>query len=205
MDDVSSWRTTTHEWAATVDADHLAHIRERAGEYAPGGVLHLALEAIAYPADEALHTGRGRCVVTVHDDGSVSVADDGRGTDTRHDAEGRPVTKPVMATRDVRFFDAADAPTLADGHPRRGMSVVAALSSWLVHTNHRGNGSWTQRYEHGVPVTGLEPIAPAASTGTTVHFLPDPALVAPAQLTRQALSGLGCAPLVLEVHDDLGR
>ncbi len=85
------------------------------------------------------------------------------------------------------------------------MSVVAALSSWLVHTNHRGNGSWTQRYERSVPVTGLEPITQAASTGTTVHFLPDPALVAPTRLAPQALGGLSCAPLVLEIRDDLGR
>ncbi|MER6514794.1 hypothetical protein ABT158_48855, partial [Nonomuraea sp. NPDC001636] len=64
------------------------------------------------------------------------------------------------------------AETLPDGHPRRGMSVVTALSEWLVHTNRRLNGSWTQRYEHGVPVTGLEPIAGDGATGTTVHFLP---------------------------------
>ncbi|MGN6301695.1 MAG: ATP-binding protein [Angustibacter sp.] len=176
MGEVSTWRTTTHEWAATVDPAHLAHIRQHPGDYAPGGVLHLVLEAIAYPADEALVTRAGHCVVTLHGDGSVSVADDGRGTDTRYDEHGTPLKKPVMATRDVRFFDAPDAPTLADGHPRRGMSVVAALSSWLVHTNHRGNGSWTQRYEHGVPVTGLQPVAPAASRGTTVHFLPEPPL-----------------------------
>ncbi|MGN6612694.1 MAG: ATP-binding protein [Angustibacter sp.] len=176
MGDASTWRTTTHEWAATVDPAHLARIRDQPAEYAPGGVLHLVLEVIAYPADEAVHTGAGRCVVTLHDDGSVSVADDGRGTDTRYDEHRRPIKKPVMATRDVRFFDATDAPALADGHPRRGMSVVAALSPWLVHSNHRSNGSWTQRYEHGVPVTGLQPIAATGSTGTTVHFLPDPAL-----------------------------
>ncbi|HEX3005729.1 MAG TPA: hypothetical protein VHO27_16055 [Angustibacter sp.] len=200
MGDGSAWRTTTHEWAAAVDAAHLAHIRDHPDEYAPGGLLHLVLEAIAYPADEALHTGGGHCVVTLHADGSVSVADDGRGTDTRYDEHGTPIKKPVMATRDVRFFDAPDAPALADGHPRRGMSVVAALSSWLRHTNHRGNGSWTQRYERGVPVTGLDPIAPAAATGTTVHFLPDAALVRPVALDVQALGGLRLPHLRLDVR-----
>lgn len=52
------------------------------------------------------------------------------------------------------------------------MSVVAALSEWLVHTNRRRNGSWTQRYEHGIPVTGLEPVADDGTTGTVVHFRP---------------------------------
>lgn len=47
----------------------------------------------------------------------------GRGTDTRFDSRGVAVKKPVMATRDPRFFDHPD-----HGYPRRGMSVVAALS-----------------------------------------------------------------------------
>lgn len=55
---------------------------------------HLILEVLAYAADEAESTGRaGRGIVTLHADGSVSVADDGRGTDTRVDAAGRVIKK----------------------------------------------------------------------------------------------------------------
>jgi topoisomerase IV subunit B len=171
------WHNTTHDWASTVDVEHLSAIREQPGRYAPGGVLHLVLEAIAYPVDEALHTGSGHCTVRLHPDASVSVSDHGRGTDTRLDPDGVPIKKPVMATKDLRFFDSPEAPALPDGHRRQGLSVVAALSSWLVHTNRRQDGAWTQRYEHGVPVTDLVAIAPTGSTGTTVHFRPDPALV----------------------------
>jgi len=57
------------------------------------------------------HPARGR---------SVSVADDGRGTDTRLDDRGEPLRKPIMSTRDLRFFDVPDPPLLPDGHPRRG-------------------------------------------------------------------------------------
>lgn len=81
-----------------------------------------------------------------------------------------------MATKDLRFFDAPDAESLPDGHPRRGMSAVAALSEWLIHTNRRLDGAWTQRYEHGVPVTGLEPLQADGTTGTLIRFLPDRAL-----------------------------
>ncbi|MFI7131508.1 hypothetical protein ACIBQ1_37930 [Nonomuraea sp. NPDC050153] len=168
----ASWRNTTHDWATDVDLGHLGRIREKPAEFAPGGVRHLILEVLAYPADEAASTGGGRCAVTLHPDGSVSVADEGRGTDTRFDERGRPVKKPVMASKDLRFFDDPGAEALPDGHPRRGMSVVAALSEWLVHTNRRLNGSWTQRYEHGVPVTDLESVAGDGTTGTTVRFLP---------------------------------
>jgi DNA gyrase subunit B len=167
-----TWQNTTHDWTRDVDVAHLERIRRDPATFAPGGATHLVLEVLAYAADEAeSRGGGGRAVVTLHADGSISVADNGRGTDTRVDAEGRTVKKPVMATKDLRFFD---TPTvfLPDGHPRRGMSVVAALSEWLVHTNRRGGGSWTQRYEHGLPVTDLTPIEPDGTTGTTVHFLP---------------------------------
>ncbi|AYG78961.1 DNA gyrase subunit B [Streptomyces hundungensis] len=171
------WHTTTHDWANTVDAEHLSTIRGDPAAFAPGGLRQLVLEVVAYAADEAESRGAGRCAVTLLADGSVCVADDGRGTDTRFDAEGRAVKKPVMATKDLRFFDHPDAQALPDGHPRRGMSVVAALSEWLVHTNRREDGAWSQRYEHGVPTTGLSPVESDGTTGTTVHFrlaqLPD--------------------------------
>lgn len=185
----ASWRNTTHDWASAVDVGHLDRIRERPGVYAPGGVRHLILEVVAYAADEAESRGGGRCAVTFHPDGSISVTDDGRGTDTRLDEHGQPVKKPVMATRDLRFFDHPGAESLPDGSPRRGMSVVAALSDWLVHTNRREDGSWTQRYEHGLPVTGLTPVPADGTTGTTVHFLPQDALPPAATLPPGDLTG----------------
>ena len=177
-DSSTSWENTTHDWAAIVDHEHLAQIRKQSTTYAPGGLEHLILEVLAYAADGAEAAGRaGRGIVTLHADGSVSVADDGRGTDTRVDAAGRVIKKPVMATKDLRFFDDPDAETLPDGYARRGMSVVAALSEWLIHTNRRTGGSWTQTYEHGVPTTDLTPVADDGTTGTTVHFQPDIAIL----------------------------
>lgn len=196
------WRNTTHDWASTVDAEHLDVVRQQPAVFAPGGSAHLILEVIAYAADEAEGTTSGRCAVTLHGDGSVSVSDNGRGTDTRYDDHGQPVKKPVMATRDLRFFDFPDAQLLPDGHPRRGMSVVAALSDWLVHTNRRRNGAWTQRYEYGVPITGLVPIDDKNANGTTVHFLPAAALPATAAVTAAELTQLTAWPhLSVEVID----
>lgn len=163
---------TTHDWASQVDVDHLERIRQAPALFAPGGVGHLILEVVAYAEEEAAANNGGRCSITLHADGSVTVSDGGRGTATIVDRQGRAVKKPVMVSRDLRFFDAPDAPCLPDGHPRRGISVVAALSEWLVHTNRRDNGSWTQRYELALPVTDLVPITADGSTGTTVHFRP---------------------------------
>lgn len=198
----------TQDWAGNVDHDHLDRVRRAPADFAPGGVTHLVLEVLAYAADEAGALGRtGRCVITLYPDGSVSVADDGRGTDTRPDRDGHPVRKPVMATRDLRFFDSGDAPQLPDGHPRRGMSTVAALSSRLTHTNRRREGAWTQRYEEGVPATGLLPVADQGATGTTVHFLPAAELRTGPEVSVEVLRRAGAVwpQLDIEVVDVRGR
>jgi topoisomerase IV subunit B len=177
MGEQAAWTNTTHDWSKTVDQEHLQLIRNHAADYAATGVQHLVLEVLAYANDEAESLGRrGHCTVTFHRDGSISVADNGRGTDTRRNQRGQLVRKPVMATKDLRFFDQEIA-VLPDGRPRRGMSVVAALSIWLEHTNHRVDGAWTQRYEQGVPVADLIDVPASTSTGTTVRFRPDAELV----------------------------
>lgn len=174
LSDREVWVNTTHDWSADVDVAHLAAIRRDANRHAIWELPHLVLEVLAYADDEAEDRGRrGSCSVTIHADGSVSVADDGRGTDTRFDERGVPIKKDVIATKDMRFFDAPERVYLPDGEARRGMSVVAALSRWLVHTNRRQDGAWTQRYEYGIASSDLVPLPPTASTGTTTTFLVD--------------------------------
>ncbi|WP_208863370.1 ATP-binding protein [Cellulosimicrobium cellulans] len=194
--------STTHDWSASVDHEHLADVRRRARELAPSGVEHLVLEVLAYAAEEAEDRGVGSAVVTLHALGAT-VADDGRGTATLFDDAGRFVKKPVMATRDLRFFDAPAPPVLADGHARRGMSVVSALSVELTHTNRRLNGSWTQRYAAGVPVTDLVPVPDDGSTGTTVRFVVAPPLGLATHVDvsrlRERIGAFGAQGLVVRV------
>lgn len=165
-----SWETQTHEWKADVDTQHLQDVRARACELGLFDIHHLILEVLAYADDEAEDQGSRGKVEIVVGDGWVSVSDNGRGTDTRFDDDGRAIRKPIMATRDVRFFDSPDAPLLPDGLPRRGMSAVAAVSPLLVHVNRRKNGNWRREYAFGVPQSSLENIPPDGTTGTTVEF-----------------------------------
>jgi topoisomerase IV subunit B len=145
---------------------------------------HLLLEVLAYADEEAESLGRqGNCTVTLYGDGSVAVADDGRATDSRSDENGRPIKKPIMASKDLRFFDRSPSVWLPDGEPRRGMSVVAALSERLIHTNRRRDGAWTQRYEYGIPAADLVVVEGDGTTGTTVHFMPGPAIRRSRRLT----------------------
>ena len=188
MSDRSTWATTTHDWRADVDQGHLADVRRELGAPgAAGGLRHLILEVLAYADDEAESQGRrGRATVTFHADGRVTVEDDGRGTDTRRDSDGRIIRKPVMATADVRFADRGKTALLPDGLPRRGMSTVAALSRQLVHDNHRTDGSWSQTYRYGVPDEELAVIERRRATGTSVSFRSD--VTGPGALTETDLT-----------------
>jgi DNA gyrase subunit B len=185
----ATWTVTTHDWSTDLDREHLDAIRSRPESYAAGGRRHLVLEVLAYADEEAESIGRvGHAVVTTHADGSVTVADDGRGTDTRTDEQGRVIRKPVMATRDVRFFDVPDAPRLPDGLPRRGMSTVSALCPVLVHENHRATGAWSQTYRHGIPDGELRAVPAARSSGTSVTFRPGVEVVGPDSLVEADLT-----------------
>ena len=164
------WTVTTHDWSHDVDAAHLDEAARAVHGLGEAMSLHLVLEVIAYADDEAGWAGRrGEVTVTLRET-EVEVADDGRGTDTRRDEHGRPVRKPVMATRDVRFFDAQEPPSLPDGRPRRGMSTVAAVSPLLVHENRRAEGAWRQSYRYGRPDSELHEVPRSEGSGTTVTF-----------------------------------
>lgn len=146
---------------------------------------------LAYALDESVEGTTRSIDVTVDDDGSVTVADDGRGTDTRRDESGAWRVKPVMATPDLRFFAVPSAPPLADGVARSGMSVVTASSAWLEHVNVRGDGAWSARYERGLPVGTPRAVESGRhGTGTVVRFLPDPMLFGPARVDARALGAL---------------
>lgn len=197
------WVATTHDWSTTADGAHIEFVRRHSAEYARGGALHLLLEVLAYAEDEASELGRpGRCTITLGSDGSVRVGDDGRGTDTRRGPDGTVVRKPIMATKDLRFFDADEQVLLPDGLPRRGMSVVAALSEWLIHLNRRHDGAWEQRYEQGLPVADLaEWPDPTGETGTTIWFLPDAGLVPNSSLTIELVREVDRFPsLILQLE-----
>ncbi len=139
---------------------------------------HLLLDTLQYALDEAADGLTQTIDVVVRRDGSVEVADDGRGTDTRKDDCGVLHVKPVMGTRDLRFFDLDDPPILADGLPRRGLSTVTALSVWLVHENRRldGSGFRTSYGPEGLSAAP-ERLEAAPSSGTSVRFRPRPDLV----------------------------
>lgn len=181
-----SWLATTHAWADDVDLKHLDDARQLVGSVGSSELMHMVLEVVAYADDEAADQKRIAHVLIEVTEDQISVADDGRGTDTRRDADGRAVRKPVMATKDIRFFGREDAAALPDGEPRRGMSAVAAVCERLVHENRRHDGAWSQTYERGVPTTALENAEHLGGTGTVVRL---------SRLDRRTVAALDVARL----------
>lgn len=165
-DSIAAREETPPDAANFVDTGHLAQIRQISTEFAPSGVLHLILEVLAYSVDEAgKNLVDAQCVVTLHNDNSVSITDNGTGTE-----------KPGIAAKDPEYFDSPGTELLRDGFSRRGLSVVTALSDWLICAQRQTRRTVIQRFENDFLRTELVEANNDNNHGTTVHFLPNESL-----------------------------
>src|SRR2546427_1326693 len=144
------------------------------GSTGPRGLHHLVYEVVDNAVDEA-HAGHNDFVeVRLHPDNSVTVVDRGRGIPVDLIPEqGLPALTVVLTKLHAGGKFGGEGYKVSGGLHGVGVSVVNALSEWLVAEVRRDGKTYRQEFARGEPTTDMKTIGPTKETGTTITFMPD--------------------------------
>ena len=144
------------------------------GNTGEGGLHHLVYEIVDNSIDEALAGYCSEILITIHEDESISVLDNGRGIPVDLHSSGRPAVEVALTVLHAGGKFGGGGYKVSGGLHGVGMSVVNALSTWLTVKVFRNGKVYYQSYHRGVPDADLKVIGEADTTGTEITFIPDP-------------------------------
>src|SRR3989344_5728092 len=154
----------------------LEPVRKRPGMFIGStdsrGFHHLLTEILDNSVDEALAGEAREIWVNLHQDGSVTVRDNGRGIPVGTHQSGVSALELIMTKLHAGGKFSQGAYKVSGGLHGVGASVVNALSEHLTVEVHREGGAWKQEYKMGVPQGPVKKIGEAKDTGTNTTFLP---------------------------------
>jgi DNA gyrase subunit B len=171
----------------------LEAVRKRPGMYIGStdtrGLHHLVYEIVDNAIDEVMGGYCTNIDISINADGSVTVADDGRGIPTGLVPKyERPAVEMVLTVLHAGGKFDRKSYKVSGGLHGVGMSVVNALSEWLEVRVHREGKEHFLRCERGVVTVPLKELGPAEGSGTTITFMPDKTIFETVQFEYDVLA-----------------